>query len=217
MAASLMVGPPLASFSKTSKTAHKTSNSTNGQIKCVQRPLEEIYNIRVEKNVSKQRLTELGVSKWSTWKTGKCNVPWDWHVDQLVYIEEGEVRVVPEGSERYMSFVAGDLHPHRLVTCPRGMAGRGLGLGWVWQIVKKIIQKEQTNKSKPTSMSPRPTPGLKAKPQGPRPNPSPPGMVPWAFSPNPRPNLRPIPHGLRFTGRVFSHMQHNWLNMTTKL
>ncbi|KAJ0801386.1 putative (S)-ureidoglycine aminohydrolase, cupin-3 domain, rmlC-like cupin domain superfamily [Helianthus annuus] len=107
--ASLMMGPPLASFSKTSKTAHKTSNSTNGRIKCVQRPLEEIYNIRVEKSVSKQRLTELGVSKWSTWKTGKCNVPWDWHVDQLVYIEEGEVRVVPEGSERYMSFVAGDL------------------------------------------------------------------------------------------------------------
>ncbi|MFS7998185.1 hypothetical protein Hanom_Chr12g01150761 [Helianthus anomalus] len=29
----------------------------------------------------------------------------------------------------------------------------------------------------------RPTPGLKAKPQGPRPNPSPPGVVAWAFSP----------------------------------
>ncbi|MFS8021307.1 hypothetical protein Hanom_Chr16g01425861 [Helianthus anomalus] len=38
----------------------------------------------------------------------------------------------------------------------------------------------------------RPTPGLKAKPQGPRPNPSPPGVVAWAFSPNPS----PIPHGL---------------------
>ncbi|KAJ0854765.1 hypothetical protein HanRHA438_Chr14g0666181 [Helianthus annuus] len=38
----------------------------------------------------------------------------------------------------------------------------------------------------------RPTPGLKAKPQGPRPNPSPPGVVAWAFYPNPS----PIPHGL---------------------
>ncbi|MFS7964566.1 hypothetical protein Hanom_Chr08g00751861 [Helianthus anomalus] len=38
-----------------------------------------------------------------------------------------------------------------------------------------------------------PTPGLKAKPQGPHPNPSPPRVVAWAFSPNPR----PIPHGLR--------------------
>ncbi|KAD4179075.1 hypothetical protein E3N88_27666 [Mikania micrantha] len=106
---SLMMVPPLASFSKSSKTVCKSSNFTQGGIRCVQRPLEEIYNIRVERNVSKKRLTELGVSKWSTWKTGKCNVPWDWHVDQLVYIEEGEVRVVPEGSERHMSFVAGDL------------------------------------------------------------------------------------------------------------
>ncbi|MFS8025408.1 hypothetical protein Hanom_Chr16g01474611 [Helianthus anomalus] len=40
---------------------------------------------------------------------------------------------------------------------------------------------------------PRPTPGLKPKPQGPRPNLSPPGVVPWAFSPNPS----PIPHGIR--------------------
>ncbi|MFS7930155.1 hypothetical protein Hanom_Chr04g00340811 [Helianthus anomalus] len=39
---------------------------------------------------------------------------------------------------------------------------------------------------------PRPTPGLKPKPQGPRPNPSPPGVVAWAFSPN----SRPIPHSL---------------------
>ncbi|MFS7921584.1 hypothetical protein Hanom_Chr03g00238681 [Helianthus anomalus] len=44
----------------------------------------------------------------------------------------------------------------------------------------------------------RPTPGLKAKPQGPRPNPSPPGMVAWAFSPNPRPNPASYPTVLRW-------------------
>ncbi|CAL5403419.1 unnamed protein product [Camellia sinensis] len=75
----------------------------------VEKPLEELYNVRVERNVSPERLVELGVSKWSMWKTGKCKLPWDWHVDQLVYIEEGEVRVVPEGSERFMQFMAGDL------------------------------------------------------------------------------------------------------------
>ncbi|KAL3509857.1 hypothetical protein ACH5RR_029258 [Cinchona calisaya] len=75
----------------------------------IEKPLEELYNVRVERKVSKERLAELGVSKWSVWKTGKCKLPWDWHIDQLVYIEEGEVRVVPEGSERYMRFVAGDL------------------------------------------------------------------------------------------------------------
>ncbi|PIN18707.1 hypothetical protein CDL12_08625 [Handroanthus impetiginosus] len=74
-----------------------------------EKPLEELYNVKVERQVSKEHLAKLGVSKWSVWKTGKCKLPWDWQVDQLVYIEEGEVRVVPEGSERFMSFVAGDL------------------------------------------------------------------------------------------------------------
>ncbi|CAL1407161.1 unnamed protein product [Linum trigynum] len=71
--------------------------------------LEELYQVKVERKVSPQRLAELGVSRWSMWKTGKCRLPWDWQVDQLVYIEEGEVRVVPEGSKGYMQFVAGDL------------------------------------------------------------------------------------------------------------
>ncbi|EPS73043.1 hypothetical protein M569_01713 [Genlisea aurea] len=76
----------------------------------VEKPLEELYNVKVERKASKERLAELGVSRWSVWKTGgKCRLPWDWQVDQLVYIEEGEVRVVPEGCKRYMSFVAGDL------------------------------------------------------------------------------------------------------------
>uniref|UniRef100_A0A7C9DQ67 (S)-ureidoglycine aminohydrolase cupin domain-containing protein n=1 Tax=Opuntia streptacantha TaxID=393608 RepID=A0A7C9DQ67_OPUST len=75
----------------------------------VEKPLEELYNVRVERKASPERLKELGVSRWSTWQTGKCRLPWDWHVDQLVYIEEGEVRVVPEGSQHYMSFKAGDL------------------------------------------------------------------------------------------------------------
>ncbi|WCJ37514.1 plastid transcriptionally active 18 [Euphorbia peplus] len=74
-----------------------------------EKSLEELYNVKVERKVSPKRLQELGVSRWSVWKTGKCKLPWDWQVDQLVYIEEGEVRVVPEGSERYMQFLAGDL------------------------------------------------------------------------------------------------------------
>ncbi|KAG8364573.1 hypothetical protein BUALT_Bualt18G0011400 [Buddleja alternifolia] len=75
----------------------------------IEKPLEELYNVKVERQVSKERLAELGISRWSVWKTGKCKLPWDWQVDQLVYIEEGEVRVVPEGSEQYMRFLAGDL------------------------------------------------------------------------------------------------------------
>ncbi|MFS7934361.1 hypothetical protein Hanom_Chr05g00390711 [Helianthus anomalus] len=40
------------------------------------------------------------------------------------------------------------------------------------------------------------TPGFKLPPLGPRPNPSPPGVVAWAFSANSRPNPNPIPHSL---------------------
>ncbi|MFS7979964.1 hypothetical protein Hanom_Chr10g00933861 [Helianthus anomalus] len=48
-----------------------------------------------------------------------------------------------------------------------------------------------------------PRPGLKLPPKGPRPNPSPPGVVTWAFLSNPRPNPHPIPHSL--TSKHFSY------------
>lgn len=98
-----------------SVTACKKTNNLSVQrafkVTCMQteKPLEELYNVKVERKVSQKRLEELGVSRWSVWKTGKCKLPWDWQVDQLVYIEQGEVRVVPEGSKRYMQFLAGDL------------------------------------------------------------------------------------------------------------
>ncbi|OMO84774.1 hypothetical protein COLO4_21856 [Corchorus olitorius] len=111
--ASMISAPTLGYFSM---KRSKGCNSMNGaSFPCgvkamrVEKPLEELYNVRVERKVSPERLTQLGVSKWSVWKTGKCKLPWDWQVDQLVYIEEGEVRVVPEGSEKFMRFVAGDL------------------------------------------------------------------------------------------------------------
>ena len=95
------------------KDFSKSGNSSIGRcyIKAarIEKSLEELYNVKVERKVSPERLARLGVSKWSVWKTGKCRLPWDWQVDQLVYIEEGEVRVVPEGSKRFMQFVAGDL------------------------------------------------------------------------------------------------------------
>ncbi|PRQ52713.1 putative rmlC-like jelly roll protein [Rosa chinensis] len=115
--ASVIMAPTLGSFSvnRSSRDCSKWS-STNGKrsgltVKAmrVEKSLEELYEVRVERKVSPERVAELGVSRWSTWKTGKCKLPWDWQVDQLVYIEEGEVRVVPEGSKKFMRFVAGDL------------------------------------------------------------------------------------------------------------
>ncbi|GAA0175549.1 hypothetical protein LIER_28698 [Lithospermum erythrorhizon] len=110
MAASLVMSPLGNTRSifegKTLRNGHRSRPILSMKI---EKPLEELYNVRVERSVPKQRLMELGVSTWSMWKTGKCQLPWDWHVDQLVYIEEGEVRVVPEGSQKYMRFIAGDL------------------------------------------------------------------------------------------------------------
>ncbi|XP_073065497.1 uncharacterized protein [Primulina eburnea] len=112
---SITVGPSLTSFTTNiTRTHHKFSSTSLANCRGIramriEKSLEELYNVRVERKVSKDRLSELGVSRWSVWKTGKCRIPWDWHVDQLVYVEEGEVRVVPQGSKRYMQFLAGDL------------------------------------------------------------------------------------------------------------
>ncbi|KAL2253425.1 uncharacterized protein LOC105168121 [Sesamum indicum] len=113
--ASAIISPMLTtSFANKSSGTYKSSVAIHGKhlrIRAVHidKPMEELYNVKVERKVSKERLSELGVSRWSVWKTGKCKLPWDWQVDQLVYIEEGEVRVVPEGSKRHMQFMAGDL------------------------------------------------------------------------------------------------------------
>lgn len=114
--ASILTAPPTLGFFSVKKSSRgasaKSSNSIKFSVKAMrveEKPLEELYNVRVERKVSKEWLTELGVSRWSVWKTAKSQIPWDWQADQLVYIEEGEVRVVPQGSERYMRFLAGDL------------------------------------------------------------------------------------------------------------
>ena len=79
------------------------------------RPLEEVYKVRVERGAAARERAEAlrAMETWSTWRTGgRCRMPWDWHVDQLVYIVSGEVRVLPAEAttgEEYMHFVAGDL------------------------------------------------------------------------------------------------------------
>ncbi|KAJ3681627.1 hypothetical protein LUZ60_014200 [Juncus effusus] len=105
--------PPFLPLRSASSPANKPPPSS--AVRCCatfRKSLEEVYKVRVERSVSKERLEELGVDNWSTWKSGKCRVPWNWHVDQLVYIVSGEVRVLPDGAksgERHMRFVAGDL------------------------------------------------------------------------------------------------------------
>jgi hypothetical protein len=79
------------------------------------RPLESVYKVRVERGATAAaRVEALRVMEtWSSWRAGgRCRMPWDWQVDQLVYIVSGEVKVIPAGAvhgDHYMHFVAGDL------------------------------------------------------------------------------------------------------------
>ncbi|HEY8353804.1 MAG TPA: cupin domain-containing protein [Methylophilaceae bacterium] len=71
--------------------------------------------IIVEHQPSEQRLQELGVSKWSTWKKEVSVFPWVFPEQEIAYILEGECVITPEGGEP-VSFGKGDL-----VTFPAGM------------------------------------------------------------------------------------------------
>ncbi|MFS7992972.1 hypothetical protein Hanom_Chr12g01088561 [Helianthus anomalus] len=55
-----------------------------------------------------------------------------------------------------------------------------------------------------------PTLGLKLPSKGPRPNPSPPGVVAWAFSANPRPNPAPYPSDILTT-------KYHYIRLKSKL
>ncbi|KAJ4835337.1 hypothetical protein Tsubulata_044466 [Turnera subulata] len=113
MATASMIMPPTLGVCST-KRSSSNGKCTNGRrlnVKAMSfgKSYLELYNVRVEKKASPERLAELGVSRWSTWKTGHGKLAWDWHVDQLVYIEEGEVFVVPQGCKSYLQFEKGDL------------------------------------------------------------------------------------------------------------
>ncbi|CAM6090831.1 unnamed protein product [Calypogeia fissa] len=74
------------------------------------KPIVERFNIDHEKNVSEERLKELGVSRWSKWDCGPgVTTFWKWKVDELLYISKGSVEVVPDGCFDAAYFYAGDL------------------------------------------------------------------------------------------------------------
>ncbi|KAL7002907.1 hypothetical protein U1Q18_004068 [Sarracenia purpurea var. burkii] len=81
--ASVFMAPTFGSFS-TQRCIKTPKKGRFIKALRIEKPLEELYNVRVERKVSPERLAELGVSRWSVWKTGNCKLPWDWHIDQLI-------------------------------------------------------------------------------------------------------------------------------------
>ena len=71
--------------------------------------------IVVEHHPSEDKLSTLGVSKWSTWSKEVSTFPWVFHEQEIAYILEGECVITPLGGSP-VSFGKGDL-----VTFPGGM------------------------------------------------------------------------------------------------
>ena len=72
--------------------------------------MEDLYRIYVEKNVTKERLAELGVERWRRWESGNKSIhDWDWKVDEQVYITKGCLKVTPHGCPDSAHFYAGDV------------------------------------------------------------------------------------------------------------
>ncbi|GJP41218.1 hypothetical protein CLOM_g888 [Closterium sp. NIES-68] len=73
-------------------------------------PLAERYGVRVERDVSGDRIEELGAERWSRWWTpGPCAYRWDWRVEEQVLVTRGTLRVTPDECEESLEFAAGDL------------------------------------------------------------------------------------------------------------
>lgn len=84
-------------------------------------------NIKVEKP-DEVMLKSLSVFSWPTWSKEVSSFPWSYNTQEIAYILEGEVTVIPKNGGDAVSFGAGDL-----VTFPAG-------LSCVWE-VKKALRK----------------------------------------------------------------------------
>ena len=72
--------------------------------------------IKIDRQVSADRLDALGVYNWPTWQKEISEFPWTYDVAETCYIIEGEVTVrLEDGTEFVMG--SGDL-----VTFPAGLA-----------------------------------------------------------------------------------------------
>jgi len=65
--------------------------------------------IKVEKNISPERLKKLGAEKWSVWEKDVSEFPWSYDQQETCYIIEGEAEVVSQDGSQTAEFEKGDL------------------------------------------------------------------------------------------------------------
>lgn len=81
--------------------------------------------IKIERQPSADRLTELGVSRWSIWTKEASEFDWVYDESETCYFLEGDVIVTPTGGQP-VQMGKGDL-----VTFPVGMS-------CTWKILKDV-------------------------------------------------------------------------------
>ncbi|WP_372796925.1 cupin domain-containing protein [Pontiella sp.] len=82
--------------------------------------------IKVERNLSRERQEELGVSEWPIWKKEASEFHWTYYIEETCYLLEGEATVTPLNGGEPVRFGAGDL-----VVFPPDLA-------CVWNITKPV-------------------------------------------------------------------------------
>lgn len=87
---------------------------------------ETKLGIRIERNPSEERLTELGVRSWSKWGCPPSDFPWTYSDRETCYLLKGKVKVTPDGTDDYVEFGKGDL-----VQFPAGM-------GCTWSVSETV-------------------------------------------------------------------------------
>lgn len=81
--------------------------------------------IKIEPQINEDRLSELSVTSWPIWSKEQSEFSWHYDSDEICYLLEGEVEVIPEGGEP-VKFGKGDL-----VSFPKGMSCQ-------WKIHKDV-------------------------------------------------------------------------------
>jgi len=86
-----------------------------------------VKEIKIETNPDEKRLNELGVFNWPIWTKEVSEFPWTYDSEETCYFLEGDVEVIPDGSEP-VRMGQGDL-----VTFPQGVS-------CIWK-VQKVVRK----------------------------------------------------------------------------
>jgi uncharacterized cupin superfamily protein len=71
--------------------------------------------IKLEKNITDERIDELGLKQWPIWEKESCEFPWSYADQETCYIIEGKAEVESEDGQK-VEFEKGDL-----VIFPKGL------------------------------------------------------------------------------------------------